>query len=294
MLEVEADAPALELEEEHFVAVIKGAKGPRDHGLLCLICHAPVVHLDAIHRRDLLQEALKHLHLVVELAEDDPARRGRGRLHLAAQGVEFGRGADPVVARIVDPLALARVDIDLRMQGDLAEAHYQREEHGRLVALEGAPAPHHNALNASVELGLVLRVKVQKLLDDRGRAGELLEHRAHLGHGAVEAGRGHERRKDRELLLLVAHELKERLDVFFRVHHWRGRDAPRGAPAHGVDGSPDLAGADPYTLGLVQDDTVPVKAKHLLAHQLLIVGDEEHGLAGAIGRGHRPGLATDF
>ena len=110
------------------MAVIEGAKGPRDHCLLCLVRDAPVVHLDAIHRRDPFQEALEHLHLIVELAEDDPARRRRGRLHLAAQGIEFSRGADPVIARIVHPLALARVDIYLGMQGDLAKAHEQGEE----------------------------------------------------------------------------------------------------------------------------------------------------------------------
>jgi len=210
----------------------------------------------------------------VELAEDNPTGRRLSALNLAAQRIEFGRGADPVIAPIVHPFALARVNIDLRVQGDLAEAHDEGEEDGRLVALQGAPAPHDEALDASVELGLVLGFKVQELLDDSGCARELLEHGAHLGHGAVQAGRGHERGKNRELLLLVAHELKEGLNIFFRVHHGRGRDAPRRVPAHGVDGSPDLARADPDTLGLVQDDPVPVKAKDLLAHQLLVIGDE--------------------
>ena len=274
MLEVEADAPALELEEEDFVAVIERAECARDHALLGLVRHAPVVHLDAIYRRDLLQEALEHVHLVVELAEDNPTGRPTGRLNLAAQGVEFGRCADPVIAPIVHPLALARVNIYLGMQGDLAEAHDEGEEDGRLVALQGAPASHDEALDASVELGLVLRFKVEELLDDSGRTRELLEHGAHLGHGAVEAGRGHKRGKAHKLLLLEAHQFKEGLDIFFRVHHGRGRYAPRGAPAHGVDGSPDLARADPDTLGLVQDNPVPVKAKHLLGHQLLVIGDE--------------------
>ena len=69
------------------------------------------------------QLVLEKIHLVLELTEDDPA----DRLWLVEQKpfycCELGTCSPPTVSRVAKGFSLARPDVDLGMDGELAELH---------------------------------------------------------------------------------------------------------------------------------------------------------------------------
>lgn len=281
MLEVETDATAVELEQEDLVltveVVVRGGEGI----CLGLLSQTAVVLEHTADGHALAEELLQHVHLVMELAEDNPAAGLGTGLDLGAEDRELGGRAVPVIAVVAGPLALARVDVDLRMERELAEAHQEHEEGLDVVVLESLPPAGQSALDATVEVLLVLGLEVQALLLDLGRGGELREDGAHLFHATVQTGLIHRLVEERgvgEPGLVVTDELEEGADVSEIIDHGRGSHAPGRLTRHPLHRAEDEATAILCPVGLVQNHTVPRAAEEEarpLARQLLVVGDEE-------------------
>ncbi len=131
----------------------------------------------------------------MELAEDDPLGRLLSRGQLALESDELRARRIPVGAVVEPRLALAGVDVDLRVQRELAQAHQHLEHRTRVVRLESTPAAHDETLCAAVELRLLLGQKVKLLLLDVRSVGKLGHDSAHLLHRAVETGLAHDLRQ---------------------------------------------------------------------------------------------------
>lgn len=290
VLQIEAHAATVQLQKEDAMLAILERLVARalNHRLLLLHPHAPVILVDGLNRRALAQIGLEDVDLVVKLAEDDPPCTGRGSLDLVAESHELGAVPLPVAAAVGRIVLFDGVDIHLRVQGDLAKAHEEKEAHlcAAGVVLESAPAADDGALNALVELLLFLRDEVELLVLDDWRIGQLFQDGAHLLHRAVKDCllRDLQRLHDRAHLVLgVTHEQEERVDVAERINDRSCRNSPavravRCRLEH-LRGERRVAVAD--TVSLIKDYAVKgATDKELLAvKELVVVGDVE-GLGG--------------
>jgi len=267
MLQVESHAPALDVEQQDHVPFDRLLRRLEGSDLL-LLGEAAVVLDDGVVAQLILQQ----IHLVPELAEDDPANTGL-LAHELLDGGELGTGSIPGIPCIAEGFSLPRPDVDLRVDGELAELHEELEAHGGLVTVEGPPPLHQLALDALVELTLLLGLKVEGHDGVVGSGGQVREDRPELLHGAME-----ERLADQGLEVEIgrkADEGEEVGQILGRVHHGSGSDWPRRLPLDGRD--PLVHLSIPVTqvlVGLIEAEAVEgLLEEILLARDRVIVGD---------------------
>lgn len=136
---------------------------------------------DRTDKWESLEKATEHLHLLVELAEDDPAIAYAGLVALAEQYgnlVKLAADTLELGARPTEGLLLARLDVDLGIDTDLAKTQ-QDTEHRQIICLSleslGLPPLGLEILvDARVDLLLVIvsKVKVHDFLDGLRRHRE--------------------------------------------------------------------------------------------------------------------------
>jgi len=153
MLEIETHTPALDIDQEEHVLSLEGAFCLTESGQLLILREIPVVLKDGILVHELI---LDERHLVLELAEDDPAGRLFSLMQELLDCSKFGTGARPAVTWIAKRLALSGADIDLGMDGQLAELHEELEFHRGGILVKTPPALHQLSLHALIELTLLL------------------------------------------------------------------------------------------------------------------------------------------
>ena len=169
MLEIEARAARLELDQEDILLGIRRRKVARLDGRIAFLHrHATVVLEHGADKGECLEEISKHFHLLVELAEDDPAIALAGLVALAkevANLVELAADLGKLGARPPEGLLLARLDVDLGVHADLAKAE-EDAEHGQhvgttLKSLGLAPLALNVVVNTRIDLRLVLASEVE-------------------------------------------------------------------------------------------------------------------------------------
>ena len=228
----------------------------------------------------------EHLHLLVELAEDDPLGRLLGLRELTLERDELRARRIPVGTVVEPRLALAGIDVDLRVQRELAKAHQHLEHRARVVGLESAPAAHDETLRAAIELRLLLRQEVQLLLLDARGVGELGHHSAHLLHRAVETGLADDLRQakvGRQGTTLIADERQQHADITKVVDDRRGCDSPERAVLESGDALVQLPRLVLDAVSLVENNATPATlAQVRVADELLVVRDEDERSAARV------------
>ena len=236
-----------------------------------------------------LEEVRKHFHLLVELAEDDPAVALAGLVALAqevANLVKLAANLGKLGSRPPECLLLACLDIDLGIDADLAKAE-QDAEHGEhvratLKSLRLAPLALNIVVNTCVDLCLVLagEVKVTVFNDGLRRhrkarrrlaavncASKIAVADPQLVIGAPLAGTSDN--------LVEANELQIRHDVVHAVHDGGRSKSPLVLGGNLQDGARLLSAGIADGLRLVQNDAIVLLAlaEHGLIGNLIVVGD---------------------
>ena len=236
-----------------------------------------------------LKEIRKHFHLLVELAEDDPAVALAGLVALAqevANLVKLAADLGKLGPRPSEGLLLARLDVDLGVHADLAKAE-EDAEHGEhvgatLKSLRLAPLALNVVVNTRVDLRLVLAGEVKVTVFNDG----LRRHRKASGRLAAVNRASKIAVADPQLViraplagtsdnLVEANELQIRHDVVHAVHD-RGRSKrPLVLGGNLQHGECLLRAGVADGLGLVQDHAVVLLAlaEHGLIGNLIVVGD---------------------
>jgi len=153
MLEIETHAPTLDVDQEEHVLSLEGAFRLTERRKLLILGEIPVVLEDGVLVHELI---LNERHLVLELAEDDPAGGLLSLMQELLHCGKLGTGARPAVPWIAKGLALSGADVDLRMDGELAELHEELEFDRGCVLVEAPPSLHQLPLHALIELTLLL------------------------------------------------------------------------------------------------------------------------------------------
>jgi len=106
----------------------------------------------------------------MELAKDNPAGGQLFLFNLVLEGHELGAWLVPVLTAIAaqDGLALHGPNVDLGVERELAQLHEKGERLCAVVVLNVLPPCGNLTLDAAVEVFLLLRGKVQHLLDNDG------------------------------------------------------------------------------------------------------------------------------
>ena len=289
VLEIETHATRLQLDEEHLLLrpdehLLRGLQGL----LLFLQTHTAVIERDLADEGALRHEIiLEHLHLLVEVAEDEPAVGLRGlALDELLQPDKLGARLVPVRAAVCPPLPLARPDVHLRMDGNLAKAHDEAEDFGlaALFVLEHAEAPLDDALDAPVELCLLCGLKVEDVIDLFRLVRQTAHDITQVGHLATEntlLNKGVELLRLRCRDVVNAEELEERDRVLERVDDGRGREEPVALRLDALLGeSVALALRVCHAVRLIEDDPRPDPLVHqtltsngaLVVHHIDVLG----------------------
>ena len=215
----------------------------------------------------------------MKLTENDPLGRRRV-LNLLFKNCELGARLVPVRTLIAakDGLTLHGTNINLRVKGELTKTHEQDEHLLRVVMLNVLPAGGDLALDATIEVALFLRGKVEGLLGNNRSRRKLGERRTHLLHRAVKTGLRHDvEAVDRiiEPRLLEADQAKEIVHILDLIHDGCRRDRPKRLPLHLGDRLEEHGAFVADAVSLVKDDTIPLPIEANI--HFLIVGDEEPG-----------------
>jgi len=251
--------------------------------------HATVVLKDAANERKGLEEVRKHFHLLVELAEDDPAVALAGPVALAqevANLVKLAADLGELGPRPPEGLLLASLDVDLGVDTDLAKAE-EDAKHGEhvgatLKSLRLAPLALDVVVNTRIDLRLVLASEVEVTVFDDGlrrhrkargrlaavnRASKIAVTNPELVIGAPLAGTSDN--------LVESNELEVRHDVVHAVHDGCRSKSPLVLRGNLQDGARFLGAGIADRLRLVQDHAVVLLAlaEHGLIRNLVVVGD---------------------
>ena len=290
MLEIEARAARLELDQEDILLGIRGRKVARLDGRITLLHgHATVVLEHGADEGKCLEEVRKHFHLLVELAEDDPAIALAGLVALAeemANLVKLAANLGKFGTRPAEGLLLTRLDVDLGVHADLAKAE-EDAEHGEhigttLKSLGLAPLALNVVVNTRIDLRLVLASEVKVTVFNNGlrRHGKSRRRLAAVNRASKIAV------ADPQLViraplagtsdnLVKADELQIRDDIVHAVD-----DRSRGKSPLVLGGNLQYRGrllraGITDRLGLVQDYAVVLLplAEHGLIGNLVVVGD---------------------
>lgn len=153
---------------------------------------APVVHQHLADARQLLEMLLKHIHLVLKVAEDDKALGPRLLMQNLGHVVDLGGCRCPVGPPIGDARkpTLLGGDIDLGMDTDLTEAQQHRQKHeatGIVLLHQVHHVGRDTALDPPVEGGLLLCTELNTVvLHDRRLGEDVGQIHTKLIHGAAE------------------------------------------------------------------------------------------------------------
>jgi len=262
VLQIEARAARLKLDEQNLVLTSNRIRRLLEHSRPLPRRKAAMIEPDLV---DLVAEAeklLEQLHLLVEVAEDDPLLGLRVGLHKIANALKLGARINPVRARIerrAESLS-APLDVDLRVKTDLAKAHDELElvqSSCTTLICEGPEAPLDVTLDSAVEVALVLGVKVENVRHLNLLLRKVRKDRAHLLH----APRQHIGAEKRGSVVEVEH-LEEGVHVADLVD-----DRCRGQKP--VDRALDLLDQVParalvcHAVSLVADNAVPGPSKEV-------------------------------
>ena len=237
--------------------------------------------------RECLQELVQHLHLLVELAEDDPPVADTGLVALAEQHanlVKLAADLGEFGTRPPEGLLLAGLDVDLGVHADLAEAQ-QNAEHGQRIGLAfhglcHAPLALKILVDSLVYSCLVFVGKIEAAVFNDG----LGRHRQTCGGLATVVGASKIAVADPCLVIRApgagtacrkANEFQICDDILHAVDDGSGRQSPLVGRRDLQDGLGLLRAGIADRLGLVQDDAVVflALAEFGAIGDLVIVGD---------------------
>ena len=238
---------------------------------------AAVIEPDVIDLVAKAEKLLQQLHLLVEMAEDDPLLGLAILLDEIADALELCARVNPVRARVErrSKCLSASLDIDLRVKADLAKTHDELE----LVQSSSTPlickcpeAPLDVSLDSAIEVSLVLRVKVENVRHLNLLLWQVREDGAHCLHAP-----GQRIGLNYRGAVAQAQHLKEGIYVAHLVDDRRRGQKP-------VDRALDLLDQSPartlirHAVSLVADDAVPGPIKHVrILDRGLVVDEVEVG-----------------
>ncbi len=134
--------------------------------------HLAIIDENVLDGRVMGEAFLKELNLLLELAEDYIAVLPRVLLENVHDSLRLCRIADPVLTGIALILAALGIDIDLRVDADLAKAQEEFKKHVHVHVLgvhDALELFREDALNAAIEGCLLLRTKGDAMMNNSRR-----------------------------------------------------------------------------------------------------------------------------
>ena len=278
VLEVKTCPTRLELDEENLVLAVNQMQlGLCQHLSPLLRRQLAAVEPRPPNRITVREEVAQQLHLLVEVAEDDPLLRNRIMLDKTADALKLRAGVNPVGATVEGAqLVPPALNINLRVEADLAETHDETETAKSIstaICELRLPPANHLALDSTVELCLIIRLKVQRVGLLNGRLRKVRHRRPQLFHRPR-----HDVVPTCLLRIGGTEQLKEGVEVGLLVDDGRGSEKPPLLTGNTINEVPadSLVG---QAVRLITDDAVPrppLKEVGLLA-AALIIDEEEVG-----------------
>jgi len=279
VLQIQTRATRLELDEQNLVLASVRIGGLLKNSRPLTRRKAAVIEPNSI---DLVAEAeklLEQLHLLVEVAEDDPLLGLTVLLDEIADSLELCARVNPVRARIErrTKRLSASLNVDLRVKADLAKTHDELElvqSSCTSLICESPEAPLDISLDTAIEVSLVLRIKIEDVRHLDLLLRKVREDGAHLLH----ASRQHIDAKKRGVVVETQH-LEEGVHVTGLVNDRCRSQKPVNRALNLLDQSPARTLVR-HAVSLVANDAVPGPIKQVrILDRGLIVDKVEVGRA---------------